>query len=59
VLFLLAAKDIDNVAVWINNLVRRGHRAGVRRFPSVHGATPSHPSGLLPRAVNGAKTIFE
>ena len=59
VLFLLAAKDIDNLAVWINNLLRRRLRTGVRRFPGIHGAAPSHLGRLLPRAVDGPKPIHE
>ena len=59
VLLLLAVKDIDNLAVWINNLLRCRLRTGVRRFPGIHGAAPSHLGRLLPRAVDGPKPIHE
>ena len=59
VLFLLAAKDIDNLAVRTNNLLRRRLRTGIRRLPGVHGAAPSLLGRLLPRAVDGPEAIHE
>ena len=58
VLFLLAAKDIDNLAVWINNLLRRRLRTGIRQFPGVHGAAPSHagPPSAARRRWSGSDT---
>src|SRR5262245_9099089 len=59
VLFLLAAKDIDNLAVWINNLLRRRLRTAVRGFPGIHAAAPAHLGRLLPCAIDGPKPIHE
>ena len=51
VLFLLAAKDIDNLAVWINNLLRRRLRTGVRQIPrhTWRRAIPSGPPSAARR----------
>jgi hypothetical protein len=59
VLFLLPAKDIDDLAIRTNNLPRRRLRTGIRRLPGVHGAAPSHPGRLLPRSVDGPEAIHE
>src|SRR5271166_3355263 len=59
VLFLPPAKDIDDLAVRTNNLLRSRLRTGIRRFPGVHGAAPSHLGRLLPRTVDGPEAIHE
>src|SRR5215831_19305448 len=59
VLFLLPAKDIDDLAVRTNNLLRRRLRTGIRRLPGIHGTAPSHLRCLLPCAIDGAEAIHE
>src|SRR5215469_13001536 len=59
VLFLLPAKDINDLAIRTNNLLRRRLGTSIRRLPGVHGTAPSHLGRLLPRAINGPEAIHE
>ena len=58
VLFLLAAKDIDDLAVWIDNLLRRRLRTGIGATPrrTWRRAIPSGPPSAARRRWSGTDT---
>src|SRR5580692_2876164 len=59
VLLLLAAKDMDDLTIRTDNLLRSRLCAGIGGLPGVECTAPGHPVRLCPRAFESAEAIHE